>query len=90
MVSQIVGLEAYGCDLAEIARILAKKLGTGAAAMLVEYKELSAMGITVQGDVTESLTKVLMTDLAQYNIPEDAIIYEDGGNKKNRTMGNGR
>ena len=90
MVSQIVGLEAYGCDLNEIARILSRKLGTGAAAMMVEYKELNAMGITVQGDVTTSLTKVLLTDLAQYNIPEESIVYEDGGNKKNRTMGNAR
>ena len=32
-VSSIVGLDAYGCDLVEVAKILSRKLGSGAAAM---------------------------------------------------------
>ena len=36
-ISSIVGMEAYGCDLADCAKILSRKLGSGAAAMLVEY-----------------------------------------------------
>jgi len=45
VVCSIVGLEAYGCDLADIAKIISRKLGTGAAAMNVEYKELNCMGV---------------------------------------------
>jgi density-regulated protein len=45
VVSSITGLDAFGCDLAEIAKIFSKKLGTGAAAMQIEYKELNLMGI---------------------------------------------
>ena len=33
IISSIVGLEKYGCDLADTAKIFARKLGTGAAAM---------------------------------------------------------
>lgn len=44
----------------------------------------------MQGDVAERMEEIVTTDLAQYNIPVDKIIYEDGGNKKNRTMGAGR
>ena len=40
-VSAIVGLEKYGCDLADVAKKMSKKFGTGAAAMMVEYKELN-------------------------------------------------
>ena len=41
IVSSIVGLEAYGCDLADTAKILSRKLGSGAAAMLIEYQGLN-------------------------------------------------
>jgi len=59
--------------------------------MLVEYKELNVQGIQVQGDVTDKLENIFSSsDLASYNIPADKIMYEDGGNKKNRTMGNAR
>ena len=44
----------------------------------------------MQGDVFDKLEAFVETDLAQYNIPADKIDYEDGGNKKNRTMGGGR
>lgn len=32
-ISSIVGLHAYGCDLEDVAKIFARKLGSGAAAM---------------------------------------------------------
>ena len=89
-VSSIVGLDAYGCDLNEVAKILSRKLGSGAAAMQIEYRELNLMGIQVQGDVTDKLEAILTNELAQYNIPPEKVEYEDGGNKKNRTMGGGR
>ena len=41
IVSSIVGLDAYGCDLADTAKILSRKLGSGAAAMLIEYQGLN-------------------------------------------------
>ena len=37
VVSSIVGLHGYCPDLAEVAKILSRKLGTGAAAMTIEY-----------------------------------------------------
>ena len=48
------------------------------------------MGIQVQGDVTDKLEAILTNELAQYNIPPEKLEYENGGNKKNRTMGGGR
>lgn len=33
MISTIIGLEKYGCDLADTAKKMSKKFGTGAAAM---------------------------------------------------------
>ena len=89
-ISSIVGLDAYGCDLADVAKIIARKLGSGAAAMQIEYREINEMGIQVQGDVSDKLEALLQNELAQYNIPFEKVEFEDGGNKKNRTMGGGR
>ena len=47
VVSSIIGFDAYGCDLADTAKLLSRKLGTGAAAMMIEYKELKLMGVQV-------------------------------------------
>ena len=87
IVSSILGLEAYGCNLEDTARILSRKLGTGAAAMTIEYREVNMLGIQVQGDVSDKLEPILASE---YNIPAERIAYEDGGTKKNRTMGNAR
>lgn len=65
-------------------------MGAGAAAMMIEYRELKVMGIQIQGDVSDRLEELITQDLAQYNIPLDKLDIEDGGNKKNRTMGGGR
>ena len=45
MVSSIVGLDAYGCDLADTAKMMSRKFGSGAAAMQIEYRELNVLGI---------------------------------------------
>jgi translation initiation factor 1 (eIF-1/SUI1) len=45
LICSIIGLEKYGCDLADVARKMSKKFGTGAAAMQIEYKELHCEGI---------------------------------------------
>ena len=75
-ISSIVGLHAYGCDLEDVAKIFARKLGSGAAAMQVEYREINEMGIQVQGDVSEKLEAILANELAQYNIPYEKKQYQ--------------
>lgn len=64
IVSSIFGLDAYGCDLANTAKIFSRKLGTGAASMEIEYKELKEMGVQVQGDVSDRMEEIVTTDLA--------------------------
>lgn len=40
-VTSIIGMDAYGVDLEDAAKLFSRKLGTGAAAMQIEYKELN-------------------------------------------------
>ena len=89
MISSVIGLEKYGCDLADVARKMSKRFGCGAAAMQIEYKELHCEGIQVQGDVEERFEEFLNADLKQFNISYEMVTFEDGGQKKNRTMGGG-
>jgi len=84
-ISSIVGLDDFGCNLADVAKLLSRKMGSGAAAILIEHKEISREGIQVQGDVTERFEDFIKNDLKQFNINIDAVTYEEGGNKKNRT-----
>lgn len=48
------------------------------------------MGIQVQGDVEERFEDFITNDLAKYAISYELVSYEDGGSKKNRTMGGGK
>ena len=41
IICNILGFELYGCDLTEVARLLSKRYGSGAAKILVEFKEIS-------------------------------------------------
>jgi len=59
IVTSIVGLDAFGCDLADTAKLFSRKLGTGAAAMEIEYKELKQMGIQVQGDCSGRMEEII-------------------------------
>lgn len=45
IVSSIIGLDKYGCNLETVAKQISKRCGTGAAAMLIEYRELKVDGI---------------------------------------------
>ena len=46
--SQIIGLETWGVDLQECARLLSKKFACGAASALIDYKEIQGKeGLTV-------------------------------------------
>ena len=42
VVSSILGLDSYGIDLADCAKQMSKKMGSGAASMLIEFQEISA------------------------------------------------
>ena len=41
----ILGLDDFGCDLEKTAKQMSKKMGTGAAAMMSEYREIKQMAI---------------------------------------------
>ena len=41
VICNILGFEQYGCNLTEVARMLSKRFGSGAAQILVEFKEIS-------------------------------------------------
>ena len=89
--TSIFGLEEWGCDLTDTAQRMAKKFGTGAAACEIDYKEdRGREGILVQGDCTERFKEFVENELGSFNIDLEFVFYEDGGNKKNRTMGRGK
>lgn len=79
-----MGFELFNCDLNEVARIMGKKFGTGAAATLIEHKEITQEGVQVQGDVEGRMEDFINKDLAKYEIPFDCVTFEDGGNFKTR------
>jgi len=81
--SMILGLDAWGVNLQECARLLAKRFACGAASALIDYKEVCGKeGLSVQGDVTIGFENFISTKLAGHNIDFKMISYEDGGNKK--------
>ena len=70
---------------------MAKKFGCGAAACEIDYKESrERMGILIQGDVRDKFEDFVNNNLAKLNINMDNVFIEDGGSKKNRTMGRGK
>ena len=84
VISDILGLDLFGCNLADVAKTMGKKFGTGAAAITVNHKEISEEGIQVQGDVEDRLEEFFAKDLAKYQIPWDCVTFEQGGNFKTR------
>lgn len=44
-ICNILGFELFGCNLAEVAKTLGKKFGSGAAAIMVEHKEINQEGV---------------------------------------------
>lgn len=83
-ISNILGFELFGCNLAEVAKILGKKFGSGAAAILVEHKGISQEGVQIQGDIQERFEDFLGKELAKYEIPFSCVTFEDGGNYKSK------
>lgn len=84
--SQILGLENYGINLVDCARLLSKRFACGAACTKIDFKEVTDHdGISVQGNVREGFEDFCGSDLAQYGIDVTLISFEDGGNKKTRT-----
>jgi hypothetical protein len=45
VICNILGFELYGCNLTDVARLLSKRFGSGAAQILVEFKEISQDGV---------------------------------------------
>ena len=86
MASEIIGLELYGVVLADCARLMSKKFACGAAATLIEYKEVSQEGISVQGNVREGFEGFCANELGKYKINFELVSFEEGGNKKGRTQ----
>jgi density-regulated protein DRP1 len=82
--SVIIGLDAFGCDLAAVAKIMSKKFATGANQAETDHHGVTYNAIQVQGDVTERIEEIIEVDLAKYKIPKEAIVIEDAGNKKGR------
>ena len=69
---------------------MSKKFGTGAAACEIDYKEdRGREGILVQGDCTDRFEEFVENELTKFDIDMEQVFFEDGGNKKNRTMGRG-
>jgi translation initiation factor 1 (eIF-1/SUI1) len=84
IITNVLGLDTFGCNLADVAKLMGKKFGSGAAALLIEYKGLSQDGIQIQGDIYERMEDFLAKDLAKYEIPFSCVTIEDGGNFKTR------
>jgi len=47
LISDIVGLDLFGCNLADVAQLMGKKFGTGASAIEIEHKGIKEEGIQV-------------------------------------------
>ena len=90
MCTSIWGLDLWGVDLANCAQKMSKKFGTGAAACEIDYKGEKGEGILIQGDVTDRFEDFVESELSSQKIDLECVYYEDGGNKKNRTMGGGK
>lgn len=45
IITEILGFELFGCDLANVAKLMGKKLGTGAAATTINFRGLVQDGI---------------------------------------------
>ena len=76
-VTTIFGLENYGCDLADIAKVMAKRFGTGASSCEIDYKEeRNREGILIQGDVQNRFEEFIETELKDLNIDLEKVFYE--------------
>ena len=84
VICNILGFEQYGCNLTEVARMLSKRFGSGAAQILVEFKEISQDGVQIQGDVEERFEEFITKDLAKFEIPWEMVSFEDGGTYKTK------
>ncbi len=84
VICNILGFELYGCDLTEVARMLSKRFGSGAAKILVEFKEITQDGVQIQGDLSERFEDFITKDLAKFEIPWDMVTFEEGGSYKTK------
>ena len=73
----IAGMEKFGCNVANVAKLLGKKFGTGASVIEEQGKEI----IQVQGNILHKLEDFLENDL-KVKIPVESIDFQDGTTKK--------
>jgi len=82
VVSNVVGLQNFGINLKDAAKLMGKKFACGATAT---QDEVLGELIQVQGMVsTEALYEFLQKEFASAGVPEEALEFKDGGNQKGR------
>jgi translation initiation factor 1 (eIF-1/SUI1) len=82
--SLIIGLDMYGVKMSDCANKLAKKMATGAQQAATDYKGVTYDAIVVQGDVADRFINFVNNDMKEFKIPENLVVFEDGGNKKTK------
>lgn len=79
IISTVVGLQHYGVNLKDMAKIMGKKFACGACfADDDKYGEC----IQIQGDVAERFLDFVDSELAKYNVPSDRVKFEEVKKKK--------
>ena len=79
MICSVVGLQAYGVPLKDIAKIMSKKFCCGAA---VAEDEKYGECIQIQGDIEKAFGDFAEKELTQYKIPMERIKFEEVKKKK--------
>ena len=77
----IVGLQTYGINLKDIAKLMSKKFACSAS---VTTDDKYGECIQLQGDIQERFIEFVETDLAKYNVPVNKVSFEDTDKKKKK------
>ena len=79
MICSVVGLQAYGVPMKDLAKVMSKKFCCGAA---VADDEKYGECIQIQGDIEKGFMEFAEKELAQYKIPIERIKFEEVKKKK--------
>ena len=82
MICTVVGLQSYGINLKDMAKIMGKKFACGAS---VADDDKHGECIQIQGDVEERFIDMMEVELAKYKVTEDKIKFEAVKKKKKAT-----
>jgi translation initiation factor 1 (eIF-1/SUI1) len=75
----VVGLQGYGVNLKDMAKIMSKRFACSAA---VTTEDKYGECIQLQGDIEERFKEFYEAELNKFNIPEDKIKFEEVKKKK--------